>query len=532
MREHKGFYRDLVLLAGVTLTVRLLTALPLHRPGYMDAYYYVDGALSLYRGRGFNDPFIWNYLPAPEDIPHPSHLYWMPLSSILAYLSFLILGPTYRAAQVPFVLSSSLLPVLSYFVAYEVAQNRRHAWGAGLFTTFSGFYMAYWVTPDNFAPFAVAGALCLFALGRGVKTGKMVWFLVAGLGAGFAHLARSDGALLLVVALLVGMAQILKSRFAICDLRFAICYLLFVICYFFAMGPWFVRNVHVIGRPLPTSGLSTLWLTDYDDLFSYGVDLSPGAYLAWGWGDILRSKLQGLWLNLQTLLFVDWMIALAPLGLIGVWRLRRRAAFVPAWLYGLLLYLVMSLAFTLPGVRGAMLHSSVALLPFFFAAAMEGLDALTEWVAARRQRWNVHQARRVFGVGLVCMAVALSAFLYGRALPGYRGTHLYASIALWMEENADSAGRVLVNDPAAFYYYNQRECLSVPNGTVEALLDVAERYNVRYLVLDKNVPSPLRSLYARPGDDERFRLLRRFVDQEGDAAFVYRIDVRGPIEEG
>jgi hypothetical protein len=46
------------------------------------------------------------------------------------------------------------------------------------------------------------------------------------------------------------------------------------------------------------------------------------------------------------------------------------------------------------------------------------------------------------------------------------------------------------------------------------------------------VPSPLRSLYDRPDDDERFRLLWRFVDQEGDAAFVYRIDVRDPIEEG
>lgn len=126
----------------IALLVRVLTALPLRVPGYMDAYYYYVGATSLYRGLGFNDPFIWNYLDNPTGLPHPSHLYWMPLSSVLAYLSFLLFGESFRAAQVPFVILSALLPLIAYAVAYQVAHSRRHGVCAALFTVFSGFYLA------------------------------------------------------------------------------------------------------------------------------------------------------------------------------------------------------------------------------------------------------------------------------------------------------------------------------------------------------------------------------------------------------
>ena len=55
-------------------------------PGYMDAEYYAATALQLAGGKGFQEPFIWNYLNQPAGIPAPSHLYWMPLASILAAL--------------------------------------------------------------------------------------------------------------------------------------------------------------------------------------------------------------------------------------------------------------------------------------------------------------------------------------------------------------------------------------------------------------------------------------------------------------
>lgn len=503
---------DLWLLFALGLMVRALTAWPLQRPGYMDPCYYVDGALSLYQGRGLNDPFLWNYLDDPPGIPHPSHLYWMPLSSLLIWPFFKLFGATYHSAQVPFVLVSSLWPLVAYLTAYEVAHKRRHAWLAALFALFSGFYVPYWVTTDNFAPFALLGGLCLWAAGRGLSSGRPVWFAVAGLAAGLAHLTRADGWLM---ALGVGVAMLClrpsASRRRLYDrmLAFVPRYALFALCYLLVFAPWMVRNAQAIGQPLPTAGTKTVWLTGYDDLYSYGKPLTLTSYLAWGWDNILRSKLKGMWLNVQTVLFVGWMIFLAPFGLVGVWRLRARPEFVAAWWYGTLLYITMSLVFTFPGWRGGMLHSLSALLPSLYAAAMEGLDAFIRWMARRRRTWRVRQAQVVFGVAFVVMAMALSGVIYLRGLPRFRGEHVYRQVGAWLDRHASPRSRVMVNDPPTFYYHTRRECVVIPNAGVDVALAVMERYDVEYLALDQDNPS-LRSLYESPMGDGRLELVESF----------------------
>jgi hypothetical protein len=69
-------------------------------PGYMDAEYYYASAVELSEGRGFQEPFVWNYLDDAAALPHPSHLYWMPLPSILAAAGMNAIGG-FRAAQLP-----------------------------------------------------------------------------------------------------------------------------------------------------------------------------------------------------------------------------------------------------------------------------------------------------------------------------------------------------------------------------------------------------------------------------------------------
>jgi hypothetical protein len=294
-------------------------------------------------------------------------------------------------------------------------------------------------------------------------------------------------------------------------------------CYLLVMSPWFVRNQAVIGRPLPTLGATTAWLTNYDELFGYGRPLTLQMYLAWGWGNILRSKLQGLWLNGQTVIAGGWTVCLAPVGLIGVWRLRRRAEFRAAWWYGGLLYLAMSLVFTYPGWRGGLLHSLVALQPSLFAAALVGLDVFIAWVAARRPTWQVPQAQRVLSVGLVVLVGLVSAGLYARGLGRYRTPHVYSEVAAWLEEHALPSERVMVNDPASFYYYGRRECLSIPSATLDTVLRVMQRYDVHYLVLDSSYPL-LRDLYESPGSTVRLVPLRGFGTGEETVYLLERAD--------
>jgi len=522
LRSHNTKYALLILLL-VALLVRVLTALPLQVPGYMDAYYYYVGATSLYRGLGFNDPFIWNYLDNPAGIPHPSHLYWMPLPSVLAYLSFLLFGESFRAAQLPFIVLSALLPLVAYAVGYQVAHSRRHGVCAALFAVFSGFYVAYWVTTDNFAPFAVFGSLCLLAAGLGLRDGRGRWFALAGALAGLAHLTRADGPLLLAaiyVALLIARRDVGVRSF-----------LLPVLCYLLVMAPWFARNFLVIGAPLSPAGTTTLWLTNYDDLYSFGKELSWRTYLAWGWDSILRAKLHAAWINFQRLWAEALMIFLLPFAAIGAWRLRRRVEFLPALIYVPLLYATMTLAFTEPGWRGGWFHSSTALLPFLYAAAVDGLDALVGWAARLRRTWDVVQARRVFSVGLVALAVLLSGYLYSeRVMVGRLGTppwnqrdQVYSHLAAWLDEHAPSDAVAMVNSPPTFYYFSERPCLSVPNGDVETLLAVARRYGSDVLILDRNRPDPLATLYTGEIADPRVELWATLDDDYVGPVRVYRL---------
>ncbi|MDY7041626.1 MAG: hypothetical protein SVX38_12265, partial [Chloroflexota bacterium] len=311
----------------------------------------------------------------------------------------------------------------------------------------------------------------------------------------------------------------------------AIGYFLPAVCYLLVMAPWFARNFLAVGAPLSPAGTMTLWLTDYDDLYSFGKELSWRTYLAWGWSNILRAKLHVAWINFQRLWAEGLMIFLLPFAAVGVWRLRRRVEFLPALIYAPLLYAAMTLAFTEPGWRGGWFHSGAALLPFLYAAAMEGLDTLVGWVARFRRDWDVDQARLVFSGGLVALAVLFSGYLYGgRVLGGgpdapswNRRDQVYADLAAWLDEHVQSDAAVMVNSPPTFYYFSGRPCLAVPNGDLETLLAVAQRYGGDLLILDRNRPGPLAALYEGEMSDSRVELWATLEDDQVGPVRVYRI---------
>jgi hypothetical protein len=500
----------------------MASALPILKPGYMDAYYYYHVAENIYKGRGFVEDFIWNYLDDPRGIPHPSHLYWMPLPSILVYISFLIFGPSYRSSQLPFILLSSFLPLVTYYISYETSRNPRHALCAALFTIFSGFYIAYWVSPDNFSPFALTASLSLLSMGKALKgnlRSSFKWFAISGVLIGLSHLSRSDGFLLLFVLPLALPFQSGRRKKLIC-------YLLLLACYLLTMSPWFYRNLRVVGSPLPVGGIKTLFLRDYDDFFSYGKELTLRSYIAWGWKPILLSKLQAAWINLQTILAVDLMIFLPPFAAIGLWRLRRREGHLPFLVYSALLYLAMTLAFTFPGYRGGMLHSSCSLLPFLYASSMVGLDDVIGCVKRLRPNWEVEVARRFFSFGFVALAILLSALLYRRSLSWNERDVAYSEIADWLDDNAPPDAIVMVNNPPSFHYHSRRPCVVVPNEELSVVIEVCRRYGVDYLILDKNRPLPLALPYEI--GDERLTLLATFEDETGRPIKLYRC-VRGSV---
>ena len=252
--------RRILALYAIGLLVYGAAALRVESPGYMDADYYYATALQLVDGQGLTEPFLWNYLDDPAGLPHISHLYWMPLPSMIAAGSMLLGDSTFRFAQLPFVLLAALLPPLSATYSYRLTRDVRLAWMAGLFAAFPGFFLPFLVTIDSFAVFAIVGSVSLWILGSAVKEPTIARWFISGLLIGIGALARADGLLLLGV----GLLAVFWSRQRRISGSLALAFGVLVV-----MGPWWARNLAETGALLNPGSQRLLWMLEYDDLFAF-----------------------------------------------------------------------------------------------------------------------------------------------------------------------------------------------------------------------------------------------------------------------
>jgi hypothetical protein len=269
-----------------------------------------------------------------------------------------------------------------------------------------------------------------------------------------------------------------------------------------------------------------LWLTEYDELFSYPADLlTPQRWLASGLPAILQARWDALRQNLQSAMAVQGEIFLVPLILSGLWFWRKDLRVQLGLLAWGLTLLVMTLIFPFAGWRGGFFHSGAAFQPLFWAVVPAGLDVFIGW-GKRVRKWDPRQAGRVFGAGLVGLAILLSFLIAQKRVIG-------SSLAdLTWEQGWTSYGRledalgkmgiepgdvVMVNNAPGYYAANRRAALTIPNGGVETSLSVGKRYGAGYLLLESNHPAGVNELYERPSNRPGLRYLTSF---EGTHIFV------------
>lgn len=535
--------RDLVLLYGLGVLVNGGVALLVSRPGYMDVYYYLNGGLIIAQGGPLVEPYLWNYVHPPPDLPVPAFGYWQPMASFLAALGILVFGRSaaFGAAQAVFVLLAAVLPILTYLLGESLGE-RRHALLAGLLTVFSSFYVIYWSLPETFTPFALFGSLSLLLAGYARMKGKWWVWSLSGMSAALAHLTRADGLLLVGI---VGLAAVLppfnkpRSNEAPSTPTFAQRLgfaALSIVGYVIVMSPWFTRNLRVFGSLQAPGGLDTLWLLGYNDLFTYPPELSPARFFASGLAAIWNSRWEALVGNLQRFVAEQNAILLTPLTIIGLARRWRDDRLLPAVLYVVALFAAMTFAFPHVGVRGGYFHSGGALIPFFSVAAALGLDDTLRWTVRRLRHWRFEQARRVFGASLVAMSALLTAYLVAGRIVGlpFSGTtawnhshDVYAEIGATLDQRGvPPDARVMSNTPPAFYFYTGRGGIPLVNGDEANLLQAADAYHVTFLVLDSNVPDGLQSLYQNGPQSARLVLVDTYDSPRG-ITHLYRIDPPG-----
>jgi len=515
---------DYFFLYVIALVFFGLCSLWIKSPGYMDAEYYTLSAIQMAEGKGMTQPIIWNYLDDPSGIPHPSHTYWMPAPSILALSGMLVTGkPDFNSGRLFFILIAALAAPAAAWMGFRFNQNRLSGWLAAIFAVFCGFYAPYSSTIDSFFLMMPSAWLIFYGIDRAYVSAYPLrwrgWFLV-GLACGWMHLNRADGFLWVILAVGVWLSFFRIFReWKIKDLTGI---LLLMGGYLLVMGFWFVRNFSLYGSPFIPHTIRALWVTQYNEIFSYPSDiLTVFHWLSSGWSVILSDRFGALGYNLVIMIAVQGMIFLFPFWIYSVWKHRRNPIVIAGTGMELAILLIMSFVFPYTGRQGGFLHSTAALQPLIWGLAAAGImDALT--LLSKRSGWNVYRTIKMYVPGIALLSLVVTIFIFQMLVLGntpekpaweesYRRSNISAK--LLTENNVPDTARVMINNPAGFWLASRREAVVIPDGPPETSLTVAKKYNILYMILEKQLVTGLFPLYRSPNAFPGFELVDRMEDQ-------------------
>lgn len=494
-------------------------------PGYMDADYYFAGGVQLAQGKGFTEPYIWNYLSNPQGLPHPSHTYWMPLASIVSALGMWIMGQTtYAAGRLPFILLSACVPLLTAALSFDISRQTRLAMTSGLFSVFAMYYVPFMPVPDNYALFMLLGGMFLLLAPRPQK-----WIpLALGVLAGLMTLARSDGLLWLGLAGLTVMWKSAPSRLSLWErvrVRVIPSALLILIGYLLAMGFWHVRNMSLFNSLLTPGGGRLLWLQSYNETFIYPPEnLTREGFLQAGWDLALQNRVRAFGSNLSNAFAAQGEIFLFPLILVGLWQLRRDLRTKIAINGWLILFAVMTVIFPFAGSRGSFFHAGAAFQPYWWAAAPIGLDTVVSWLR-RLGRFTDENAPYVFQGIIVLLAILMTTYLVNFRViaSGWEEDDSVYSLVeeKFLDNGISPQDVVIVRNPPGYFIRSGRRAIALPFGDEQTILQVAERFGAGYLVLEKGGTfATIQDLYDDPQGNSSFVYLG-----EVDEAKLYRIEL-------
>lgn len=490
--------------------------------GYMDASYYYETGKLIASGQT-NEPFLWNYLNNPSSANSPIFSYWMPLAGLLASIPMAISGyQTFAIARISFVLLAGLSPVFCLIFAQKFTQNKIIHMMAAAFGLFGGYYLPYLTITETFTPFLILGAIFLLQsmnlLEPQAENRLWKWVLL-GLTAGAMHLCRADGILWLGGAILVCLSSLMNKNWNIKlflgrSASILLGYLVF-------MAGWLIRNLTVYHSIFPIGSNLTLWMTEYNDLFSYPASLlTPERWASAGMQNLLSVRWEALLTNLQSVIGILGGIILFPFLLVGFWKLRKKKIVQFAGLMFILLLFVMSIIFPFAGSRGGFFHSASAFQIFFWAISAYGFEVSISWIAAKRH-WQVEKSIPLLGSTLVLVFALISGLSMTIKIAGLTdlspvwdgAATKYQKLDQFLsQKTGDSDSRVMINDSPGFYVATGRVAIQEANTDLSTIEEMFRKYEVNYFLIGKDHLPTLNALYNSDKDQEHFR----FIGRNGD----------------
>jgi hypothetical protein len=547
--------REALLSAGavflVALVVRAIAATQITFPRPEDVAYYVGVARNLVEGHGLTTDAIWSFQTPPLSFPRAAFEVWLPLPTLLAAIPMALFGTTFAPAQVSSVIVGSIVAVLAWRLAADVAAARGLAPGrARTLAIGSGLTAAVYlplvlasVQPDSTMPFAALVLVaCLFmtrlsrriSLER-VRTEGIQAFVdrtardlghrsrervTLGIVLALAALTRNEAIWLALTFLIVEWSNVGRAYSKPSDRlgAWGINVIPVALVAILTFAPWAFRDWIEFGSPLPGQALTNALSLDGRDIFAWQDRPTLARYLDAGLGKLLELRWDGIVHNVVSVLLLLG-VPLSVVGLIGLPGVARgRSVAVehssvvdplrPLVIFSIITFLVASLVFPVSTTWGTFLHAAGAIHVLLVISALLALDGLIGWVGKRRGWTNpVAWLGPAFAIAGCLLFSAVLLPTEGRA--GRDTADQYAAIAYaFSPAGVDltlEPGPVITDFPIWFAEAARHHAIALPNESPASILDLARTFDppARLLVVgaDNSGAWPAAILTGQPNSD-------------------------------
>ncbi len=443
--------------------------------------------------------YIYQYHRPPAAVTHPED-YWMPLPAIWPAIGLRLFGSSLWSALIPSAILGSLLSVLAYGIAAAAGLERPARLIAMSIVAFLPEFVLNSVRTDTTLSYTIFAGLAGLCFYFGVKRYPALLAL-AGIFGGLTHLSRQDG-ILLAPAILISLFVL--WRMGKYPMRW---YwpLLIALGWFIALSPWMWRNYTLFGEWLPSGASRTLFMTSFNDQFTYGRVLDLDHYLAWGWPNILGNVAFQALANVKTA-YTVLDVALPVTTLLGLGGLvarrdrERLALLLLPFVLVVLLYLFYSFLVPFHTMGGSFKKSYMSLVPYLAVTSAWGL---VEYIQPRRIAYLF--------AALMAAIMGLNAIELVRADFNEAGRYdttiavLGDMLRRAGDQNGDGHITVMTQDPFILNYH-RFPALIIPSDDRNTILEAANRYRVDYIILPAARPA-LDSLYDGVETDSRLTLI-------------------------
>jgi hypothetical protein len=535
----------------VAIAVHAWGASHLTFPEPEDTAYYVDVARNLLAGHGLTADAIWSYGTPPLTFnpPRPAFEVWLPLTTFLDAIPMAILGSSFAAAQVASVLIGSLVTVLGWRLAADVAteldmpKGRSRSLAIG-----TGFALAVYLPlalgaaqPDSTMPFAALVLAAVLLAGRILRRivvlpapevprrklpsprqrrrasqatsaagydraghqqashqashplpldRRTTWLLIAlGVLLGLAALTRNEALWLALVW--AGFAWHATAPAGGWGRRLRAALPLVGIPALVSIAlyaPWLVRDWVVFGNPLPGQALTNALFLDGRDVFAWAEPPTLERYLNAGLGTLLGLRVTGFLHNLGSVLLLLG-IPISALGLLGLPWASRVRALQPLVAFAVVTFLVATLVFPVATTWGTFLHAAGAIHVLIVISALLVLDRLIERVRISRE-WTrpvawLGPTAAIAGSLLLTVALVPAEGAAGRDVAA-RYQALPGALAQAGSPLPTDGSPVITDFPIWLATEDNVHALALPNERPAEVLDLATRFGAKLLVVGQD----------------------------------------------